>query len=95
MTEKGPSDKSKGGARQSTTLQEFEGPLQASIRPPTAKHFSPLALLGVCYTILNSWTAAAASLSVALPSGGPVAVVWGLVVSFIGAVSIALSMAEI
>ncbi|KAN0060549.1 hypothetical protein ACQY0O_007004 [Thecaphora frezii] len=60
-----------------------------------AKHFSTLALVGLCYCILNSWTAASASLSVALPSGGPVAILWGLVVATVGTLAIALSMAEI
>ena len=37
----------------------------------------------------------ATSLSVALPSGGPTAVIWGIVPSFIGNLSMAASMAEI
>jgi len=37
----------------------------------------------------------AASLSVALPSGGPSAVIWGIIPSFIGNLCMALSMAEI
>lgn len=41
--------------------------------------FSPLAMLGLAFAILNSWTALSASLSVALPSGGPTSVIWGLV----------------
>jgi len=36
----------------------------------------------------------AASLSVALPSGGPTAVIWGIVPSFIGNLAMAASMAE-
>ena len=34
------------------------------------RHFSPLAMLGLAFAILNSWTALSASLSLALPSGG-------------------------
>ena len=43
------------------------------------RHFSPLAMLGLAFAILNSWTALSASLSLALPSGGPTSVIWGLV----------------
>jgi hypothetical protein len=42
------------------------------------RNFSPLSMLGLAFAILNSWTALAASLSLALPSGGPVSVLWGL-----------------
>ena len=52
-------------------------------------------LVGLAYAILNSWTAMATSLSVALPSGGPTAVIWGIVPSFIGNLAMAASMAEI
>ncbi len=41
------------------------------------RNFSPLAMLGLAFAILNSWTALAASLSLALPSGGPTSVLWG------------------
>lgn len=50
--------------------------------------------VGMAYAVLNSWTAMAASLSVALPSGGPTAVIWGIVPSFIGNMAMAASMAE-
>lgn len=43
------------------------------------RNFSPLAMLGLAFAILNSWTALAASLSLALPSGGPTSVLWGLI----------------
>ncbi|EPQ30303.1 uncharacterized protein PFL1_02419 [Pseudozyma flocculosa PF-1] len=76
-----------------------DAPTATAAPPPgtviQAKHFSTLALIGLCYCILNSWTAASASLSVALPSGGPVAILWGLVVATCGTMAIALSMAEI
>ncbi|GAA5952667.1 hypothetical protein JCM3765_002240 [Sporobolomyces pararoseus] len=59
------------------------------------KDFSMLAMVGLAYAILNSWVAMAASLSLSLPSGGPVATLWGLVVSFLGNLAMAASMAEI
>jgi choline transport protein len=43
------------------------------------RNFSPLAMLGLAFAILNSWTALSASLSLALPSGGPTSVLWGLI----------------
>ena len=52
--------------------------------------FTPLAMLGLAFAILNSWTALAASLSLALPSGGPTSVLWGLI-SELPAPSIAFS----
>jgi choline transport protein len=42
----------------------------------------------------SSWTAMATSLSLALPSGGPTAVIWGIAPSFIGNLAMAASMAE-
>ncbi|WVQ75176.1 hypothetical protein IAR50_004786 [Cryptococcus sp. DSM 104548] len=59
------------------------------------KNFHLMSLVGLAYAILNSWTAMAVSLSVALPSGGPTAVIWGIVPSFIGNLAMAASMAEI
>lgn len=57
--------------------------------------FSTLSIIGLAYAILNSWTAMAASLSVALPSGGTTAVLWGIVVACIGNLGTAASLAEI
>ncbi|GAA6053382.1 hypothetical protein JCM3770_002297 [Rhodotorula araucariae] len=59
------------------------------------KNFSMLSLVGLAYCILNSWTAMAASLSIVLPSGGPVAMLWGLVISAIGNLAMAASLSEI
>ena len=55
--------------------------LQASMghKAELNRHFSPLAMLGLAFAILNSWTALSASLSLALPSGGPTSVIWGLI----------------
>ncbi|KAK0517683.1 hypothetical protein OC835_008084, partial [Tilletia horrida] len=59
------------------------------------ERFSPLAIVGLAYSILNSWVAMAGSLSVVLPSGGPSAMLWGLIVSTIGTLCIAATMAEV
>lgn len=58
------------------------------------RHFSPLAMLGLAFAILNSWTALATSLSVALPSGGPTSVLWGLITAGVCNLCIASSLAE-
>lgn len=63
-------------------------------KPVLQRNFSFLSMLGLAFTILNSWTALSVSVSLALPSGGPSAVVWGLAVAGIGNLSLAMSMAE-
>lgn len=59
-----------------------------------SRQFSPLAMLGLAFAILNSWTALAASLSLALPSGGPTSVLWGLITAGICNLCLAASLAE-
>lgn len=56
------------------------------------RNHSRLSLLGLAFAILNSWTALASSLSVALPSGGPSTVLWGLIVAGICNVCLAASL---
>jgi choline transport protein len=56
--------------------------------------FSPLAMLGLAFAILNSWTALATSLSLALPSGGPTSVLWGLITAGVCNLCLASSLAE-
>ena len=58
------------------------------------RNFSPLAMLGLAFAILNSWTALAASLSLALPSGGPTSVIWGLITAGVCNLCLAASLAE-
>jgi amino acid permease (GABA permease) len=58
------------------------------------RNFSALSMLGLAFAILNSWTALSASLSLALPSGGSVSVVWGLVTAGICNLCLAASLAE-
>lgn len=58
------------------------------------RSFSKWTMLGLSFAILNSWTALAASLSLALPSGGPITVIWGLVTAGICNLSLAASLAE-
>ena len=58
------------------------------------RQFSKWSMLGLAFAILNSWTALAASLSLALPSGGSIAVIWGLVTAGVCNLSLAASLAE-
>ncbi|KAF5864768.1 hypothetical protein ETB97_006613 [Aspergillus alliaceus] len=58
------------------------------------RNFSLLSMLGLAFAILNSWTALSASLSLSLPSGGPVGVVWGLFTAGVCNLCIASSLAE-
>ena len=58
------------------------------------RNFSRWTMLGLAFAILNSWTALAASLSLALPSGGPITVIWGLVTAGVCNLSLAASLAE-
>jgi choline transport protein len=51
-------------------------------------------MLGLAFAILNSWTALSASLSLALPSGGAVGVIWGLITAGVCNLCLAASLAE-
>jgi amino acid transporter len=59
------------------------------------RNFSYLSSLGLAFALLNSWTAMSASLSLVLPSGGSVSMIWGLVVSALGTLAMGASLAEI
>ena len=58
------------------------------------RNFSSLSMLGLAFAILNSWTALSASLSLALPSGGPTSVIWGLITAGVCNLCLAVSLAE-
>jgi choline transport protein len=58
------------------------------------RNFSRWTMLGLAFAILNSWAALATSLSLALPSGGPIAIVWGLLTAGVCNLALAASLAE-
>lgn len=58
-------------------------------------HFSPLALIGLSFAMLNSWVANSGSMYIGLASGGPVSVVYGNIFGTLAALTIATSLAEI
>jgi hypothetical protein len=46
-------------------------------------------------TLLVGWVAMATSLTLALPSGGPTAIIYGVIVAGLGSLALAASLAEI
>lgn len=62
--------------------------------PKLRRNFSFISLLGLAFAILDSWQALSVSMSLALPSGGPSSVIWGLLTAGIGNVALAMSMGE-
>ena len=82
-------------ARRRTSVQEDAAYL-ASLghQQELQRNFSFISMLGLAFAILNSWTALAASLSLALPSGGPSSVIWGLITAGICNLCLAASNAE-
>lgn len=63
-------------------------------KPQLHRKFSFLSMLGLAFAVLNSWTALAASISLALPSGGSSAVVWGLFVAGVCNLCLSVSLSE-
>ena len=76
------------------TVEDDDVLVQLGVKPELNRQFSTFAMLGLAFAILNSWTALASSLSLALPSGGPVSVIWGLVTAGICNLALAASLAE-
>lgn len=79
-----------------TTVNEDAAALAAlGHKQELKRNFSMISMLGLAFAILNTWTALSASLSLALPSGGPSAVIWGLLTAGIFNLCLAASMAEV
>ena len=58
------------------------------------RNLTPVSMLGMAFAILNSWSVLAASLSLSLSRGGPIATIWGLVSAGICNLCLAASLAE-
>lgn len=82
------------GGRRRSSIPDDAHLASLGIKQELKRNFSPLAMLGLAFAILNSWTALSASLSLALPSGGPTAVIWGLITAGICNLCLAASLAE-
>lgn len=83
-----------GVAAQRRVSSDGVGPEHLGVKPELARNFSKVSMLGLAFAILNSWTALSASLSLALPSGGPSAILWGLIVAGLCNLCLAASLAE-
>ncbi|KAI1097387.1 amino acid transporter [Jackrogersella minutella] len=84
----------RSSARHSIIVEDAAALEQLGHKQELKRNFSMISMLGLAFAILNTWTALAASISVALPSGGPSAVVWGLIVAGICNLCLAASLAE-
>ncbi|PSR82853.1 amino acid/polyamine transporter I [Coniella lustricola] len=78
-----------GGSHHDATALEKLG-----VKQELQRNFSRASMLGLAFAILNSWTALATSLSLALPSGGASAILWGLIVAGLCNLCLAASLAE-
>lgn len=63
-------------------------------KPSLERNFSFISMLGLAFAILDSWTALSVSMSLALPSGGPSSVIWGLVTAGICNICLSMSLSE-
>lgn len=88
MAEPGVTQHRLGAVDESAALE------QLGVKQELQRNFSRISMLGLAFAILNSWTALAASLSLALPSGGSSAILWGLIVAGLCNLCLAASLAE-
>ncbi|TWU71185.1 hypothetical protein ED733_001478 [Metarhizium rileyi] len=78
-----------------TSLAEDAAQLEAmGHKQELKRNFSMISMLGLAFAILNTWTALAASITLALPSGGSSSVIWGLMVAGVCNLCLAASLAE-
>lgn len=59
------------------------------------KHLSKLALMGMSFAILNTWSASSISIYLGLIDGGPASIVWGMLTATLFNLSIAASLSEL
>lgn len=83
------------GAKRRTSIADDAAALaQLGHKQELKRNFSMISMLGLAFAILNTWTALAASITLALPSGGASSVIWGLMVAGICNLCLAASLAE-
>lgn len=82
------------GKVHTSTAEDSDALASMGHKQELQRNFSMISMLGLAFAILNTWTALAASLNLALPSGGPSAVIWGLITAGIFNLCLAASMAE-
>ena len=69
------------------------GTVEDSTQP--SRDLGLLAIVAIGWNICNSWAAIAATLAISVASGGPVTLIYGIIIIFIFGGACALSMAEI
>ncbi|KAL3293877.1 amino acid transporter [Colletotrichum asianum] len=65
------------------------------LQSPTKRDIGLLEIIGLGWNICNSWSAIAVTLSISIASGGPVTLLYGIILIFVLGGACALSMAEI
>lgn len=80
--------------RRASAVQDSAALEKLGVKQELHRNFSMLSMLGLAFAILNSWTALSTSLNLALPSGGPSAVIWGLILAGLCNLCLAASLAE-
>ncbi|KAJ4247458.1 hypothetical protein NW762_013133 [Fusarium torreyae] len=59
------------------------------------RNFSLTAMVATCVNLMSTWEALSSTLAAGLVSGGPVSLVYGMVVAFLGSLCAAMSLAEL
>jgi choline transport protein len=80
--------------RHSSVAEDAAALAQMGHKQELKRNFSLISMLGLAFAILNTWTALAASITLALPSGGASSVIWGLIVAGVCNLCLAASLAE-
>ncbi|SMY26863.1 unnamed protein product [Zymoseptoria tritici ST99CH_1A5] len=62
---------------------------------PLTRKFSMISMLALSFCVLGTWSTFAQGLASGLTSGGPIAILWGLVLVFICNICVAVSLGEL
>jgi choline transport protein len=84
----------KAGSHNVGQVEDFDIS-RLGLEPQTTRDMGILAVIAMGWNICNSWAAAAATLAISIASGGPVTLLYGIVLIFVLGEACALSMAEI
>jgi len=74
---------------------EDAGLASLGIHAHTKRDINALQIIGIGWNICNSWAAVAATMAFSISNGGPVTLLYGLIVIFLLGGSAALTMAEL
>ncbi|KZL87436.1 choline transport [Colletotrichum incanum] len=78
-----------------TTSDEDVELNRLGLETPTKRDIGLLGIVGLGWNICNSWAAISATLAISITSGGPVTLLYGIILIFVLGGACALSMAEI